>query len=186
MSNTMDDGYPLLPMTREEYRAWAEQQPTGRFERINGIVVAMAPERVSHARIKARLWMSLDRAVRLAGIACEALPDGITIEVDESDYQPDAIVQCGPLDPNAVSVDNPVIIAEVLSPSTARFDRTQKLRDYFSLPTVHHYLIAWPDKPQIVHHRRGDDGTIETRIITTGAIDMAPPGITIFMEEIYL
>ncbi len=37
---------PENPITREEFLAWVEQQPSGRFERIDGIVVAMAPERV--------------------------------------------------------------------------------------------------------------------------------------------
>ena len=39
---------PEAPMTREEFQSWVEQQPAGRFERIDGIVVAMAPERASH------------------------------------------------------------------------------------------------------------------------------------------
>ncbi len=177
---------PEIRMTREEYRAWVEQQPASRFERMDGIVVAMAPETIFHALVKARIWQSLDQAIRLTGLPCVALPDGVTVEVDDADYEPDAIVQCGPIDPNARSVNNPVVIVEVLSPSTAKIDRTVKLRDYFSLSSVHHYLIAWADKSRIIHHRRGNDGTIETRIITTGAIDLAPPGITIIMEDIYL
>jgi Uma2 family endonuclease len=43
---------PETPMTREAFQAWADQQPSGRFERIDGIVVAMAPERASHNRRK--------------------------------------------------------------------------------------------------------------------------------------
>ena len=43
---------PETPMTRDEFLVWAEQQPSGRFERIDGIVVAMAPERASHNRCK--------------------------------------------------------------------------------------------------------------------------------------
>jgi Uma2 family endonuclease len=50
---------PTSPMTREETRAWAEQQRTGRFERMNGIVVAMAPERVGHNRRKRRAYEEL-------------------------------------------------------------------------------------------------------------------------------
>jgi Uma2 family endonuclease len=70
---------PTSPMTREETRAWAEQQRTGRFERMNGIVVAMAPERVGHNRRKRRAYETLDRAVRAAGLSCEAHTDGITV-----------------------------------------------------------------------------------------------------------
>ena len=51
-------------MSREEYRRWAEAQPRGRFERVAGEVVAMAPERVAHNRVKLRVWQALDAAIR--------------------------------------------------------------------------------------------------------------------------
>jgi Uma2 family endonuclease len=176
---------PVDRMSREEFRAWAEQQPHGRFERINGVVVAMAPERITHARAKARIWRALDRAIRAAGCPCEALPDGVTVEVGDNDYEPDAIVQCGPLDPNGLVADRPVIMVEVLSPSTSGTDRAWKLQEYFRLPSLHHYLLVWPDKPQIVHHRRGADGAIETSMETAGDIRLDPPGITFAVEEVY-
>ena len=50
-------------MTREEYRRWAEQQPKRRFERIDGVVVAMAPERASDADRKALVRLTLRQAV---------------------------------------------------------------------------------------------------------------------------
>jgi Uma2 family endonuclease len=43
---------PETPMTRQEFLAWVEQQPSGRFERIDGVVVAMAPEQAAHNRRK--------------------------------------------------------------------------------------------------------------------------------------
>jgi Uma2 family endonuclease len=176
---------PAIRMTRAEYRTWAEQQPAGRYERVDGVVVAMAPERIAHARVKARVWQALDRAIRAAGVPCEALPDGITVEVGDGDYEPDAIVQFGPLDPDAIAADNPLVIVEVLSPSTSSTDRAWKLREYFRLRSLHHYLIIWADKQQCAHHRRGDDGTMETFIITGGDVRLDPPGITITAEEIY-
>jgi len=185
MSNTAEIFEPVTRMSRAEYRAWAEQQPRGRFERINGIVVAMALERITHARAKARVWQALDRAIRAAGVPCEALPDGVTVEVGDSDYEPDAIVQCGPLDPNGLVADNPIIIVEVLSPSTSGMDRAGKPQEYFRLPSVRHYLIVWPDKSQIAHHRRDADGAIETSIVTNGDIRLDPPGITIAVGDVY-
>lgn len=59
---------PCERMTRAEYRGWAAQQPHGRFERIDGVVVAMAPERVEHNDRKMRAWLALRRAVRDAGV----------------------------------------------------------------------------------------------------------------------
>jgi hypothetical protein len=59
-----------------------------------------------------------------------------------------------------------------------------KLREYFRLPSVRHYLIIWADREQIVHHRRNDAGAIETTVLTSGAIGLHPPGIAITVEEI--
>jgi Uma2 family endonuclease len=81
-------------------------------------------------------------------------------------------------------VENPVIIVEVLSPSTGRADRGRKLADYFRLPSVAHYLIIDPDEMLVIHHqRRGDD--ILTRILREGTIALDPPGIEVAMGEIY-
>ncbi len=185
MTNPVRISEPEVRMTRQEYRTWLERQPIGRYERIGGVVVAMAPERIRHTRVKARVWQALDRAIASAGVACEALADGATVEVGDSDYEPDAIVQCGPLDPDGVTADQPVVIVEVLSPSTRALDRALKFTEYFRLPSVRHYLIVWADSEQVVHHRRSADDTIETRILTSGAIHLDPPGITLDIAEIY-
>jgi Uma2 family endonuclease len=182
---------PAFRMGRDEYRAWADQQPTGRYERINGIVVArvsaMAPERAHHNRRKFRVAQALDAAIRAAGLPCEVFTDGMTVEVGDSDYEPDAIVRCGETLPgDIIAVPDPMVIVEVLSPGTAATDRALKLREYFTLPSVHHYLIVWPDKPQVVHHRRGDAGEIDSRTVKAGAIRLDPPGVTITVEAIYL
>jgi Uma2 family endonuclease len=183
---------PSFRMTREEYRAWVEQQPSGRFERINGIVVArdgataIAPERAAHNRRKFRAAQALDTAVRVASLPCDVFTDGMTVEVEDSDYEPDAIVRCGPLlSDDAVAVPDPLIIVEVLSPSTSAVDRAWKLRAYFRLPALRHYLIVWADKQQIVHHRRLEDGEIDTQAHTTGEILLDPPGLSITVEDIY-
>ena len=108
---------PETRMSRQEYRAWLEQQPSGRFERIEGVVVAMAPERAEHALCKARVEQALDGAVRDSGLPCEVYPDGMTVEVGDSDYEPDATLRCGaPLSGNAIAVADPLIIVDVLSP----------------------------------------------------------------------
>jgi Uma2 family endonuclease len=187
MSNTAITFGPDLPMSREEYRRWAEAQPNGRFERIDGLVVAMAPERLNHATRKARVWRALTRAVEAAGLACEVYPDGVTVEVDDNDFEPDAILRCGDaLSGDRVDVPDPLAVVEVLSPGTRNDDLTRKLVAYFRVPSVRHYLIFWADRPQVIHHRRRDDGDgIETRMLTTGEIRLDPPGLAITVEEIY-
>lgn len=177
---------PVARMSREEYRAWAEQQPAGRFERVNGVVVAMAPERAGHNRRKALVWQALRQAVQAAGLPCDVYTDGMTVEVGDSDYEPDAVVHCGDrLPDDAVTVPEPLIIVEVLSPSTSAADRAWKLQEHFRLPTLRHYLIVWAGKQQIAHHRRGEDGALETNAVIGGEMRLEPPGITLRVEDIY-
>lgn len=174
-------------LSRTEYRRWAEAQPRGRFERVAGEVVAVAPERIAHVRVKARAWQTLDRAIRAAGLPCEALADGVTVEVgDDTDYEPDAVVNCGePIADDEVAASNPVIVVEVLSPSTQSVDTGAKLTDYFEVPSIRHYLIVRADRRAVTHHRRRDDGGIETRLIAEGKIAFDPPGIEIRVEDLY-
>jgi Uma2 family endonuclease len=187
MANIAADPVPNLRMSRDEYRRWAEQQPTGRFERIDGMVVAMAPERASHADRKALIWLALRQAIAASALRCHAYPDGMTVEVDDNDFEPDAVVRCGePLPGDSVAVPDPLIVVEVLSPSTRGDDLTRKLVAYFRAHTVQHYLVFWPDRPQVLHHRRQEDGQgIETRVVTSGEIRLDPPGITIAVADVY-
>ena len=81
MSAAREQIEPDLRMTREEYLAWAEGRP-GRYERVHGVVVSMAPERSEHALAKAKVWDALRQAIRTAGLRCTAYPDGMTVQVD--------------------------------------------------------------------------------------------------------
>jgi Uma2 family endonuclease len=172
-------------LSREEFRRWAEGR-RGRYERIAGEPVAMSPERIEHARVKSRVWAALDRAIRNAGLACEALPDGITVEVDaDTDYEPDAIVNCGPPAPgDAVAATNPVVVVEVLSPSTEAIDLADKLADYFRLASIQHYLIVRARRREVILHSRSGAGIV-SRVINLGSIVLDPPGISIDLADLY-
>ena len=178
---------PETAMTREEFLAWVEQQPTGRFERIDGIVVAMAPERISHIRRKASARDGLRRAVRDAGLTCcEVFPDGVSVRVENSDFEPDALLRCGPRLPgDATHAPDPLVLIEVLSPDSGTRDRATKLRAYFKLPSVQHYLIVWPEEQRIVHHARLPSNEIATEVFLSGEISLTPPGIVVTVEEFY-
>jgi Uma2 family endonuclease len=174
-------------MTRAAFRAWSEGRP-GRYERIQGVVVAMAPERVGHNLAKANTWRSLREAILRADLPCQVFTDGMTLEIGDSDYEPDCIVRCGnqSLPGDATAVPDPLIVVEVLSPSTSSVDRAWKLGEYFRLPSLRHYLIVWPDQPRAVHHRRNGAGSeIETHMLTSGSLALDPPGIAIALEDIY-
>jgi Uma2 family endonuclease len=178
---------PETPMSRDEFLTWVTGQPSGRFERIDGIVVAMAPERVSHNLRKGAARDALRRAVAQAGLtSCQAFGDGMTVPVNDSDFEPDALLRCGARLPgDAAKVADPVVLVEVLSPDSGSRDRATKLRAYFRLPSVRHYLIVWPDEPRIVRHSRLPDGEVATGVFTAGAIALDPPGITVTVEEFY-
>ena len=179
---------PEAPMTREEFIAWSEQQSSGRFERIDGIVVAMAPERASHNLRKGAARDAMRRAIREAGLStCQVFGDGMTVQVDESDFEPDAVLRCGPRLPNdSTKVPDPLVLVEVLSPDSGTRDRATKLRAYFRLPSVRHYLIVWPEEQRIVRHSRLPNDEVATQIFISGQIGLEPPGITVTVEEFYL
>ncbi len=168
-------------MTVDEFIDWAMAQPTGRFELRDGEVFAMSPERVGHARTKARAWRELDRAIAASGLPCEALPDGLTVAVDEAtSYEPDVLVRCGPpIDGDAVTVPDPLIVAEVVSPSSRQLDSGAKLADYFRLPSVAHYLVIDAARRLVIHHARDSAGSIRTGIHRDGRLTLDPPGIEI-------
>lgn len=129
------------------------------------------PGRVIHACLKATTWAALRDEIRRHGSPREASPDDITVEIDDdADYEPDAVVTCGPpLPADAIAATNPVIVVVVPSPGTRQVDTGAKLVDYFRLPTVQHCLVVRPAPPAAIHHLRQADGTILTRIASTGA-----------------
>lgn len=172
-------------LSRVQFRQWADGRK-GRYERIAGEPVAMSPERMGHIRLKSNVWSALDRAIKAANLPCEAIADGLTIEIDEdTDYEPNAVVNCGaPVPTDAVAATNPVVVVEVLSPSTQSIDLADKLADYFKVPTIQHYLIVRARRREVIHHSRaGSD--IVSRVINIGAIALDPPGISIDLAEIY-
>ena len=169
-------------MTSDEFIAWAMEQPeTKHYELIDGEVVAMAPERSAHALTKAHIWRRMTEAIEAGDLPCHAYPDGMAVEVDDHTvYEPDALVRCGPLlPPNTIKLSDPVIVVEVQSPSTSSRDVGPKLIDYFRLPSVRHYLIVRTENRTIVHHARGENGIILTRIVREGPILLEPPGIAL-------
>ena len=173
------------PMTVDAFLAWAEDQP-GRYELDNGQAVAMAPERMGHVSAKTAAFNALGAAVAAARLPCQALPDGAGVRIDAATlYEPDALVFCGAAPPrDAFAIVAPVIVVEVLSPSTGRRDHHEKLVGYFRVPSIQHYLIVDADRRILIHHaRRGDE--IATRILHDGALRLAPPGLDLLIEDLF-
>src|SRR3954452_22949567 len=108
-----------------------EQPESKRYEQVAGEVVAIAPERVGHARMKLLCARRFAEATAAAKLSCEAFGDGMTVCVDaDTIYEPDAPVRCGsPIDDNAIEIDDPIIVVEVVSPSSPKRDTGSKLED---------------------------------------------------------
>jgi Uma2 family endonuclease len=85
----------------------------------------------------------------------------------------------------AMLARDPVVIVEVLSPTTSHTDTSAKLIGYFKLPSVHHYLIIDPDAYAITHHSRCADGTVSGRTVTSGTLRLDPPGLAIDVSEFF-
>jgi Uma2 family endonuclease len=173
-------------MSVDEFLTWAQGRP-GRYELLRGEVFAMSPEGLGHIKVKSDIYLALRLAIRQRKLQCHAVGDGATVRIDQSTaYEPDALVYCGEqLPPTDLIVPRPVIIVEVLSPSSRRVDVGLKLAGYFRLPSLAHYLIVDPTQPTVIHHARGTGDTIATRVMTEGSIVLDPPGIEVSLADIY-
>jgi Uma2 family endonuclease len=174
-------------MTAEEFLKWADNQTEGRFELVDGQIVAMAPERLAHTRTKSAVWLALRTAIRELGLPCEAVADGPAVVTGPYKTRgPDASVQCGPADePNSLALDRPLIVVEVISPTSEQDDRRTKFAEYFSVATIRHYLIVDGDQRTVLHHRRSEDGSIGTKTLRDGWIDLDPPGFNVAVEDLF-
>lgn len=178
---------PTYKMTVDEFLTWAEHQE-GSYELHDGVIVSMSPERVRHTDAKAEAWLAMRNAISAKGLPCRAHIDGLSVRIDDKvSYKPDALVRCGdPLTGDTIEIADPVIVVEVLSPSTSGTDYGKKLRDYFTLPSVQHYLVIDPESRRVVHYTRQDGvDTYLTRILAAGPLVLEPPGIEIRVEDVF-
>ncbi|MGO8777936.1 MAG: Uma2 family endonuclease [Rhodomicrobium sp.] len=174
-------------MTVDEFLPWAEAQERGRFELHDGEVVAMSPERAGHWKVKLNAVIALRLAVKSAGLNCHAVPDGATVRISQrTAFEPDALVYCGEEVPsNSLEVPNPVIVVEVLSPGTQMTDMRDKLRGYFTVASVQHYLIVDPEKQLLIYHARGEGDSLQTRLLSGGELHLDPPGLSIAVASLF-
>jgi Uma2 family endonuclease len=173
-------------MTADEFLTWSEGL-AGRWELHNGVPYRMAPERAVHFEVKLAVQVALLRAIKKAGLECHVLGDGVSVRISQHVlYDPDAFVYCGPkLPSNTLEVSNPVLLVEVASPSTRKFDDTVKRNGYFSLSSVHHYFLVDPDGPPVVHYSRQAVGTPRREEVHGGTLTLAPPGIELAVAELF-
>jgi Uma2 family endonuclease len=170
-------------MTLAEFLAWEERQPL-RYE-FNGVApVAMVGGTFGHSVIQRNLAIAVGG--RLRGKACGFHGSDLKLQVaDGSIRYPDGMVVCSPVDRAATLVRDPVVVFEVLSPSTARVDRIVKAREYQATPSVRRYVMLEQDGVgATVYARAGETWTHE--ILVAGAMLALPEiGVELPLSELY-
>jgi len=170
-----------------EFLAWAQAQEKGHFELVAGEIIAMSPERAEHVKAKAQIWRALAREVERANLPCEAFVDGLAVAIDaHTAYEPDVLVNCGErIAPDSLVAPAPVVVVEVISPSSRNLDKSIKLADYFRVPSIAHYLVVDLGRRLILHYRRRSGEPIAVTIIQNGTIALTPPGLAIAAEDMF-
>ena len=127
-------------MTVREFLVWVEAQTEGKYELVQGVIVRMAPKRARHNLGKAEIWLVLRSAVRAAGLENIVYTDGMGVLIDDDTSRgPDAIVSASEhIDPDTMVIDDPLIVVEVVSPTSEKTDAVDKFAEHFSLPYVRH------------------------------------------------
>src|SRR5438874_2492293 len=115
------------PMSLAEFLAWEEGQE-GRWEFDGFQPVAMTGGTAAHAILQRNLMFQIGS--RLRGQPCQMFGSDLKIEAAGATRYPDAFITCQPVAANATVVREPVIVFEVLSPSTSGTDRFTKNREY--------------------------------------------------------
>jgi Uma2 family endonuclease len=171
------------PMTLAEFLAWEEEQEL-RWE-LDGLEpVAMTGGTSAHEIIGDNIRFALRN--RLASSPCRVRGPTLKIEVAGRIRYPDAFVVCTPVPPKATVVRDPVVVFEVLSDSTSRTDRIEKLREYGAAPSIQRYIILEQDAiAAMVFVRKGTDLVADT--LTAGdTLRMPEIGVEVPMAEFYI
>ena len=177
---------PNARLTTAEFLQWSTEQDRGRYELVGGTVVMMSPETLRHVQVKNEAWLALRSAIAAAGLPCTAYGDGAGVRIDDASVrEPDVSVQCRPADPDSLLLDEPVIVVEVVSPSSSRSDTGAKVADYFRVPSIRHYLIIDPSGRVVIQHSRPDVASpITTSVHHSGRIELVPPGLVVTVEDL--
>jgi len=145
------------PYTVADWVAFEEGKER-KHELRNGEFYEMAGATYDHNVITGDL--SVELSIALRGTGCETLPSDQKVYVDNTNgLYPDIVVVCGePMITPEESLQNPVLIVEVLSPSTAGDDRGAKFAKHRTCPTLRHYLLVEQNEPTIEHFEKGENG----------------------------
>lgn len=157
-----------------------------KHEYIYGEVYAMAGTSDRHNRIAINIGSKIDNHV--GDSECETFIESVKLKADaQTFYYPDVMVACDRSPESAYYREEPILIVEILSPSTERTDRNEKLTVYKNISTLREYVIVWQEKIQVEIHRRQPDGNWLTFVYDENdiEIELQPINLQIKIEEIY-
>jgi Uma2 family endonuclease len=156
-----------------------EEKALEKSEYANGRIVGMSGGTIDHGIIGSNANIALGNAIDKKKLACIPINSEVRVYIDASDsfVYPDGMIVCGEIeisevDPHAIT--NPILIVEVLSKSTERYDRGDKFHKYCSLPSFQEYVLIDSKKPVVDVLYREDHAS--WRMVTTIGLD----------KEIYL
>ena len=169
-------------MSSEEFLAWEERQEV-RYEYDGFVPVAMTGGTLNHAAIQANLIGALH--TRLRGKPCRVFGSELKISVSGSFRYPDAMIVCELGSGSATVLDNPVVVFEIVSASTANTDRFIKNAEYRDTPSIQRYIILEQDAVAAeVFTRAGEDWA--GRVQAAGStLHIPEAGIAVPLDELY-
>jgi Uma2 family endonuclease len=172
-------------MTLPEFYAWNPPGDT-RYELVDGTPVAMAPPGGPHSTLQFRLARRISEALDHRP-GCTGRSEAGIVPPWRRDtyYVADLAVTCRPVDEGWETKD-PILIVEVLSPSTETDDRRVKLPDYRRLPTVQEVVLIDPYRIFCEIHRRQSDGSWRTDLLEKGSrLQLDSVGLDIPLLDLY-
>ncbi len=183
----MGDAAPTQPLSAADYLAWERAQPE-RHEYHRGEVFVMAGGSVRHNYLCNAIGAELRTALRGRGCHVLSADQRIVAAAGERYVYADVVVACGGLrmEPGTTDVlANPAIVVEVLSKSTASYDRGDKWDAYQRLPSLTDYLLVSQQTAVIEHYQREADGSWRYRRLDAGASLALHDGATIAVDAVY-
>jgi Uma2 family endonuclease len=149
---------PIELLTPEQYLE-GEAQARHKHEYVAGQAYMMAGASSTHSRMSTAFAGAMVR--RLRGKPCEPFDSDMKLRIerpfDTRFYYPDGMVVCDPR-PTGVWQDKPVVLLEVISPSSRRIDCGEKLQAYLTIPTLDAYLLAEMSEPKVTVYQRNASG----------------------------
>jgi len=176
---------PRIPGTFEDYVA-ADEACDGKLERLHGEIFAMAGGSPAHAYISETIGVLLRLGLRGSPCRSTSSDQRVLLPNDDAAY-PDVSVWCGAAEfRDGKTLVNPTVIVEVLSPSTATWDRTGKLELYRGIPSVRHILLVEHDSWYLTLVSRRDDGSWSYDAAGAGgSLTLQAIGVTLNVDEVY-